>query len=56
MPVIFGKPVVLVVGTGGVVDELAAGFLMKNSREFLHVASSADEAVQKAFSLGKIVE
>ena len=51
--VIFGKPVVLVVGTGGVVDELAAGFLMKNSREFLHVASSADEAVQKAFSLVK---
>jgi len=51
--VIFGKPVVLVVGTGGVVDELAAGFLMKNSREFLYVASSADEAVQKAFSLVK---
>lgn len=51
--VIFEKPVVLVVGTGGCVDELAAGFLMKQSRSFLHVVSSAEEAVQKAFSLCK---
>ncbi len=47
--VIFGKPVVLVVGTGGCVDELAAGFLMKGSS--LMVASSAEEAVEKAFML-----
>jgi uncharacterized protein (TIGR00725 family) len=51
--VIFEKPVVLVVGTGGCVDELAAGFLMKENRSFLHVASSAEEAVQKAFLLCK---
>ncbi len=51
--VIFEKPVVLVVGTGGCVDELAAGFLMKDSRSFLHVVSSAEEAVQKAFSLAQ---
>jgi len=51
--IIFEKPVVLVVGTGGCVDELAAGFLMKENRSFLHVASSAEEAVQKAFLLCK---
>jgi hypothetical protein len=49
----FEKPVVLVVGTGGCVDELAAGFLMKENRAFLHVAASADEAVQKAFVLSQ---
>lgn len=47
--VIFGKPVVLVVGTGGVVDELAAGFLMKGS--VLSLARSAEEAVEKAFMM-----
>lgn len=47
--VIFGKPVVLVVGTGGCVDELAAGFLMKGSS--VTVAGSAEEAVEKAFAL-----
>jgi hypothetical protein len=51
--VIFEIPVVLVVGTGGCVDELAAGFLMKENRSFLHVASSAEEAVKKAFLLCK---
>lgn len=49
--VIFEKPVVLVMGTGGSVEELAAGFLMKNNQSLLHVASSAEDAVQKAFTL-----
>ncbi len=49
--VIFEKPVVLVKGTGGCVDELAAGVLMKENRSLLHVASSAEDAVQKAFVL-----
>jgi uncharacterized protein (TIGR00725 family) len=49
--VIFGKPVVLVVGTGGCVEELAAGYLMKCSVTKLSVAASASEAVEKAFSL-----
>lgn len=47
--VIFGKPVVLVVGTGGCVDELAAGFLMKGSS--VMVAGSAEAAVEKAFAV-----
>jgi uncharacterized protein (TIGR00725 family) len=48
---IFQIPVVLVAGTGGVVEELAAGKLMKESDFPLHVARSAEEAVEKAFSL-----
>ena len=51
--VIFEKPVVLVLGTGGCVDELAAGSLMKENRAFLHVATSPEEAVQKAFLLAQ---
>jgi uncharacterized protein (TIGR00725 family) len=49
--VIFGKPVVLVAGTGGCVDELASGELMKQSESRLYVVRSAEEAVKKAFAL-----
>ncbi len=48
---IFEKPVVLVAGTGGCVDELASGNLMKESESRLYVAGSAEEAVEKAFAL-----
>jgi uncharacterized protein (TIGR00725 family) len=48
---IFQKPVVLVAGTGGCVDELAAGRLMKESESRLYVVRSAEEAVEKAFAL-----
>jgi uncharacterized protein (TIGR00725 family) len=48
---IFEKPVVLVAGTGGCVDELASGSLMKASESQLYVAGSAEEAVEKAFAL-----
>jgi uncharacterized protein (TIGR00725 family) len=48
---IFKKPVVLVAGTGGCVDELASGNLMKASESRLYVAGSAEEAVEKAFAL-----
>jgi uncharacterized protein (TIGR00725 family) len=48
---IFEKPVVLVSGTGGCVDELASGNLMKKSERRLHVVSSAEEAIEKAFAL-----
>ena len=48
---IFQIPVVLVAGTGGCVDELASGNLMKESESRLYVASSAEEAVEKAFAL-----
>ena len=48
---IFGKPVVLVSGTGGCVEELASGKLMNLSESRLYVACSAEEAVEKAFAL-----
>ena len=48
---IFEKPVVLVAGTGGCVDELATENLMKTSESRLYVAGSAEEAVEKAFAL-----
>jgi len=48
---IFHKPVVLVAGTGGCVDELAAGRLMNESVSRWSVVHSADEAVEKAFAL-----
>jgi hypothetical protein len=48
---IFQKPVVLVAGTGGCVDELAAGNLMRQSETPLYVVHSAEEAVEKAFAL-----
>jgi uncharacterized protein (TIGR00725 family) len=48
---IFQKPVVLVRGTGGCVDELVQGRLMANSESLFHVVCSAEEAVEKAFEL-----
>ena len=48
---IFQIPVVLVAGTGGCVDELASGNLMKESESRLYVVGSAEEAVEKAFAL-----
>jgi uncharacterized protein (TIGR00725 family) len=48
---IFKKPVVLIAGTGGCVDELASGNLMKASESRLYVVGSADDAVEKAFAL-----
>ncbi len=48
---IFQIPVVLVAGTGGCVDELVTGNLMKESESRLYVAGSAEDAVEKAFAL-----
>jgi hypothetical protein len=48
---IFQIPVVLVAGTGGCVDELVTGNLMKESESRLYVAGSAEQAVEKAFAL-----
>ena len=50
---IFGVPVVLIAGTGGCVDELASGNLMRHSEVKLSVASCAEEAVEKAFVLAQ---
>lgn len=38
-------------GTGGCVDELVTGNLMKESESRFYVAGSAEEAVEKAFAL-----
>jgi uncharacterized protein (TIGR00725 family) len=46
---IFQKPVVLVQGTGGCVDELVQGNLMRESEMHWLVAHSAEDAVEKAF-------
>jgi uncharacterized protein (TIGR00725 family) len=46
---IFRKPVVLVQGTGGVVDELVQGNLMRESEIQWIVARSSEDAVEKAF-------
>jgi len=46
---IFEKPVVLLKNTGGIVDDIINGNLI-NKYEF-HIADSAEDAVNKAFSL-----
>ncbi len=46
---IFHKPVILVQGTGGCVDELARGGLMRESEMHWTLAQSAEDAVAKAF-------
>jgi hypothetical protein len=46
---IFQKPVVLVQGTGGCVDELAQGKLMRETEVCCTIAHSAEDAVDKAF-------
>ena len=50
---IFEKPLILIKGTGGSVDEIINGNLMKDEESTYHVASSAEEAVEKAFDLCK---
>lgn len=46
---IFGKPVILIRDTGGIVDEIIQGEL-KNKYNF-HIVDSAEDAVEAAFSL-----
>ena len=50
---IFEKPLILIKGTGGSVDEIINGNLMKDEESTYHVANSAEEAVEKAFDLCK---
>jgi len=45
------KPLILMKGTGGCVDEIINGNIMQNVESQYYVASSAEEAVQKAFEL-----
>ncbi len=45
------KPLILIKGTGGCVDEIVSGRLMQNIESHYYVANSAEEAVGKAFEL-----
>jgi uncharacterized protein (TIGR00725 family) len=45
------KPLILIKGTGGCVDEIISGRLMQNIESHYFVANSAVEAVEKAFEL-----
>ncbi len=49
--VISGKPLILVKGTGGCVDEIVNGNIMQGVPSKFIVAESAEEAVEKAFEL-----
>jgi uncharacterized protein (TIGR00725 family) len=48
---IYGKPLILVKGTGGCVDEVINGNLMKGAESDYIVAESAKDAVEKAFKI-----
>ena len=48
---ILGKPLILVKGTGGVVDVLVQGDLFEELEGSCFVVGSAEEAVEKAFAL-----
>ncbi len=48
---IFGKPLILIQGTGGCVDEIISGNLMQHVESTYHIANTAGEAVDKAFEL-----
>jgi len=48
---IFDKPLILIKGTGGCVDEIINGNLMQHVESTYHIADSAEEAADKAFEL-----
>ena len=48
---IIEKPLILIKGSGGCVDEIINGNLMQDIESHYHVASSAEEAVELAFNL-----
>ena len=47
------KPLILIKGTGGCVDEIINGNIMQNIENTYFIVSSAEEAVEKAFELIK---
>lgn len=53
---IFDKPLILIRGTGGIVDEIINGKLLKNVYSAYHIVDSAEEAVEKAFELCKNID
>jgi hypothetical protein len=48
---ILKKPLILIEGTGGCVDEIISGDLMQDMDSTYYIANSAEEAVEKAFEL-----
>ena len=48
---IFEKPLILIRGTGGCVDEITKGCLMQNIESKYYIVDSAEEAVDKAYNL-----
>lgn len=48
---IFQKPLILIEGTGGCVDEIIHEGLMQNIESTYYIVHSAEEAVEKAFTL-----
>jgi uncharacterized protein (TIGR00725 family) len=48
---IIEKPLILIRGTGGCVDEIVNGHIMQGVESNYYIADSAEEAVEKAFQL-----
>jgi len=46
---ISGKPLILIKGTGGCIDEIANSCIMQDVEAHYQIANSAEEAVEKAF-------
>ena len=51
--IIFKKPLILIKGTGGIVDKVIKGDLIKEINTNYCIVESAEEAVEKAFELIK---
>ena len=48
---VFEKPLILIKGTGGCVDEIVNGHIMQNIESKYYIVNSAEEAVEKAFEV-----
>ena len=48
---VFEKPLILIKGTGGCVDEIVNGQIMQDIESTYHIVNSAEDAVEKAFEI-----
>jgi uncharacterized protein (TIGR00725 family) len=48
---VFEKPLILIKGTGGCVDEIVNGQIMRDIESTYHIVNSAEDAVEKAFEV-----
>jgi len=48
---VFEKPLILIKGTGGCVDDLVNGQIMQDIESTYHIVNSAEAAVEKAFEI-----